>query len=60
MVNYPSGSRQDLQINQRALPILMSETTQAQSAQISMISGATYTSRGYIASLQSAIDQASH
>ena len=34
------------------------ETTQAQSATIQAISGATYTSNGYEQSLQSAIDQA--
>ena len=31
---------------------------QAQSAQIDMVSGATYTSDGYVTSLQSALDQA--
>ena len=34
------------------------EVVQAQSANIDMVSGATYTSDGYIQSLQSAIDQA--
>ncbi len=48
----------DRQINQSALPRLISETKAAQSAAIDMVSGATYTSDGYIASLQSAIDQA--
>ena len=55
---YPSGNSRDRQINQRALPMLISETTSAQSAQIHMVSGATYTSEGYLSSLQSAIDQA--
>ncbi|MGC5224974.1 FMN-binding protein [Micromonospora sp. DT81.3] len=58
VVDYPNSDRRDQQINQRAIPILVSETTQTQSAQIDMVSGATYTSDGYIASLQSAIDQA--
>ncbi|MEV7632479.1 FMN-binding protein [Microbacterium sp. NPDC089318] len=58
VLEYPSDNPRDRQINQRALPILVSETTSAQSAQIDMISGATYTSEGYVRSLQSAIDQA--
>ncbi len=36
----------------------MKETTTQQSAQIDMVSGATYTSQGYLQSLQSALDQA--
>ncbi len=55
---YPSTNPRDRQINARALPTLISETTDAQSADIDMVSGATYTSRGYLTSLQSAIDQA--
>lgn len=55
---YPSTNPRDRQINERALPTLISETTDAQSADIDMVSGATYTSRGYLTSLQSAIDQA--
>lgn len=58
VLEYPDSDRRDQEINQRALPILVSESTQAQSSQIDMVSGATYTSQGYIASLQSAIDQA--
>ena len=40
------------------MPVLNSEAVDAQSAQIDMVSGATYTSEGYIQSLQSALDQA--
>ena len=58
VTEYPHSDRRDQEINQRALPVLVSETTQAQSSQIDMVSGATYTSQGYIASLQSAIDEA--
>jgi uncharacterized protein with FMN-binding domain len=58
VTEYPHSDRRDQEINQRALPILVSETTQTQSSRIDMVSGATYTSQGYIASLQSAIDQA--
>ena len=55
---YPSESGRDQQINSRALPVLVKETVQAQSAEVDMVSGATYTSTGYRTSLQSALDQA--
>ena len=58
MLQYPSGNPQDDQINSYALPILIQDTLDAQSAQIDMVSGATYTSTGYIQSLQSALDHA--
>jgi uncharacterized protein with FMN-binding domain len=58
ILQYPSGNSRDVELAQYALPILMRETTQAQSAQIDMVSGATYTSQGYLQSLQSALDQA--
>ncbi|GAA4477883.1 FMN-binding protein [Microbacterium panaciterrae] len=55
---YPNTERRDQQINAQAIPQLISETKSAQSAQVDMVSGATYTSDGYTQSLQSAIDQA--
>ncbi|MDL9978449.1 FMN-binding protein [Microbacterium sp. ASV49] len=55
---YPDSGGRDQEINSYALPQLVSETVQAQSAQIDMVSGATYTSQGYVQSLQSAIDAA--
>jgi uncharacterized protein with FMN-binding domain len=58
VLQYPSGNPRDDEINQVALPILVRETTQAQSAQIDMVSGATVTSTGYLQSLQSALDKA--
>ena len=58
VVQYPNGNPRDDQINSYALPILIQETTDAQSAQIDMVSGATVTSTGYVQSLQSALDQA--
>ncbi len=57
-VDYPQSNPRDQEINQVAIPQLVSETLQAQSAQIDLVSGATYTSEGYTTSLQSAIDQA--
>jgi uncharacterized protein with FMN-binding domain len=58
VVDYPNGNGRDQQINARALPILVQETLNAQSAHIDMVSGATVTSEGYLGSLQSALDQA--
>jgi uncharacterized protein with FMN-binding domain len=54
----PSGNQRDLEINDQALPTLVQETLDAQSANIDMVSGATVTSDGYLTSLQSALDKA--
>ena len=51
------GTESD-QIDATAIPQLTSETLAAQSARIDAVSGASYTSSGYIQSLQSALDQA--
>lgn len=58
IAQYPSGNGRDLEINQYALPILIRETLDAQSADIDMVSGATVSSVGYVQSLQGALDQA--
>jgi uncharacterized protein with FMN-binding domain len=58
VLQSPSGNGRDLEINNRALPVLVQETVDAQSAKIDMVSGATVTSDGYLSSLQSALDQA--
>ncbi len=47
-----------MEINDYALPILVQETLDPQSADIDMVSGATVTSVGYVESLQAALDQA--
>ena len=52
------GAESD-QIDAYAIPKLTSETLAAQSAHIDAVSGASYTSSGYIQSLQSALDKAS-
>jgi uncharacterized protein with FMN-binding domain len=57
-LKLPDSNGVDLAIDQQVVPMLIQETLQAQSAQIDMISGATYTSDGYIRSLQSALDKA--
>lgn len=58
VLQAPDGNDRDFEINTQALPILNQETLSAQSGRIDSVSGATYTSEGYISSLQSAIDQA--
>lgn len=58
VLEYPSESSRDEEINSYALPELNQEAMSAQSAQIDAVSGATYTSEGYIQSLQSALDKA--
>lgn len=51
----PSGGRSD-EINSQAAPLLAQEVLSSQSARIDTVSGATYTSEGYMQSVQSAID----
>ena len=58
VVQQPDGNRRDEEINASAVPTLVQETLDAQSAEIDMVSGATVTSEGYLQSLQSALDQA--
>jgi uncharacterized protein with FMN-binding domain len=50
------GAESD-QIDSMAIPKLTSETLAAQSARIDAVGGASYTSSGYIQSLQSALDK---
>jgi len=52
---YPDHTDRSVFISRQALPILVQETLQAQSASIDLVSGATYTSDAYGQSLQSAI-----
>ncbi|WP_345371867.1 FMN-binding protein [Frondihabitans cladoniiphilus] len=47
-----------VEISNYAAPILRTEALSAQSAKIQSVSGATYTSEGYVTSLQSALDKA--
>jgi uncharacterized protein with FMN-binding domain len=47
-----------VQISNYAVPILRKEVLAAQSAKVSSVGGATYTSDGYLQSLQSALDKA--
>jgi uncharacterized protein with FMN-binding domain len=56
ILEQPTSTSRDLQIGQFAFPQLITETLSAQSAHVDAISGASYTSAGYIKSLQSALD----
>ncbi|WP_030243062.1 FMN-binding protein [Streptomyces sp. NRRL S-350] len=58
VVKYPNAERRDREINTSALPVLNQEAISAQNAGIDVVTGATYTSDGYIRSLQSALDRA--
>jgi uncharacterized protein with FMN-binding domain len=57
-LQLPFDRRRSAEISQYVEPYLRSEALQAQSPQIDLISGATYTSMSYAQSLQSAIDKA--
>jgi uncharacterized protein with FMN-binding domain len=58
VLEYPTESGRDQEINSYAIPQLNQQAMSAQSANIDGVSGATYTSQGYQQSLQSAIDKA--
>jgi uncharacterized protein with FMN-binding domain len=58
VLQYPDEGSRHQEISARALPILVQDTLDAQSADVDMVSGATATSEGYVESLQSALDAA--
>ena len=47
-----------VQISNRAAPLLHDEVLASQSANVSNVTGATYTTKAYLSSVQSALDQA--
>jgi uncharacterized protein with FMN-binding domain len=51
------GSFRSQSIDQESIPILEQEAVQAQNANIQGVSGASYTSAGFVQSLQSALSQ---
>lgn len=57
-IKYPTGFGLDDIVNNRAVPLLNKEAVAAQSGKIDTVSGATYTSGGYLTSLQAALDMA--
>lgn len=54
-LRFPNHSGESRSINRQALPMLQQEVVVAQTARINMVSGATLTSRAYIASLRDAL-----
>jgi uncharacterized protein with FMN-binding domain len=56
-VRLPRGNQMDVRLSKPAARTLEREVISAQSAQVDMVSGATYTCQGYLRSLQSALDQ---
>jgi uncharacterized protein with FMN-binding domain len=56
VLEQPTNTIHDIQIGEFAFPKLISETLAAQDAKVDAVSGASYTSAGYISSLQSAVD----
>jgi uncharacterized protein with FMN-binding domain len=56
-LELPDGDRHSRQISQYVEPILREEAIANDTSEVSVVSGATYTSRAYAASLQSALDQ---
>ncbi len=57
-LQLPSDRSRSARISQYSAPILRSEAIQAQSARVDIVSGATYTSRAYALSLDSALKHA--
>jgi hypothetical protein len=56
VLQQPESTEHDIQIGDFAFPKLIQETLAAQTDRIDSVSGATYTSGGYIKSLQSVLD----
>jgi uncharacterized protein with FMN-binding domain len=57
-VKLTDNGRQSVAISTQAAPMLRQEVLSAQSSKVSNIGGATYTTQGYLTSLQSALDAA--
>ena len=56
-LQMPTEHALSQEISEHVVPMLRSEVLQAQSAEINLISGATYTSESYASSLQAALRQ---
>lgn len=52
------AEQRSVEISNQAAPILRSEVLAAQSAAVQTVSGATFTTEGYLTSLQAALDRA--
>ena len=56
-LHLTDADRKSVSISNRAEPTLKASVLQSQSAKVDTVSGATYTSEGYLESVQSAIDK---
>src|SRR6266480_1843518 len=56
-LRLPHGNQMDVQLSKPAARALEQRVISAQSANVDMVSGATYTSKGYLRSVQSALDR---
>ncbi len=57
-LQYPNTHATSVYINQQAMPYLKQEALQTQHSRVQIISGATFTSEGFIQSLKSALSKA--
>lgn len=57
-LQYPNTHSTSVYINQQAMPYLQQEAIKAQSANVNIISGATYTSQAFMQSLSNALSKA--
>ncbi len=57
-LQHPDSHPTSVVINEQAMPFLQQETIKAQSANVQIVSGATFTSQAFIQSLNSALAQA--
>ncbi len=57
-LQFPNTHATSVYINQQAMPYLKQEAIQAQTSKVQIISGATFTSEGFIQSLQNALKKA--
>lgn len=57
-LQYPNTHSDSVMINRQAMPYLQQEAIQAQSANVQVISGATFTSQAFIQSLTNALSSA--
>jgi len=57
-LQYPDTHSTSIEINSQAMPYLQQEAIQAQSANVSIVTGATLTSQAFVQSLTTALSQA--
>lgn len=57
-LQYPNTHSTSVYINQQVMPYLKQEAIQSQNSHVQIISGATFTSEGFIQSLQKALSKA--